>query len=522
MGKSDITNRTLSRRNFLKTTGGAAAVAALAVGGAGSIVAKDVQAAKVKTEACKKRVFAPIKPNEDPSGKLAEMVVNTRYDDVPAEVIDVTKKIILDNLACIVAGSKWEVVPQIAELVNEWGGIPQGTVLIYGYKVPAPSAAFANGVMARAIDMGDVHDLSGHIYENVIPTLLSAVGMEKKKPTGKDFLIATIVGAEVSVRAAAAIALTTHTALGIPGEFHFSMTGAASVARLRGLSVEETWTAMGITYSVHAMAELQKYAEGTQMARTQHSFASDTAIKATLLAQRGITAPKGIFLGVPGGIFRHLPYEDFNPGYLTDDLGKKWLAVETSLKPYASCKYTHSWTDAMAQLLRKYKFDYKDIAGIRLTGSVGSRMTVEPKEAKWNPKTVGEACYSAPYAVATAAIKGSVFLEDFAPAELKRADKLDLMRKVTVDIDPNIKTPFDGFTVEVTLKNGKTFRQTSQYVLGHPKNPMSWNDVENKFWKCVPFSATQIPKAKFERAVDICKNLEKVQDMSELIDALTP
>ena len=207
-----------------------------------------------------------IKPDQDPSGKLAEMVVNTKYSDIPSEVVDIAKKAIFDTIAVTIAGSNWEVSPQIAALVQEWGGKPEGTVLVYGYKVPAPSAAFVNGVMARAIDMGDVHELAGHISECIVPTLLSAVGIKKTGVTGKDFLIAYIVGAEVNARIGSAIALTSHTYLGVPGELHHSICAVASVCRLLGLSVEDTWNAMGIAYSVTAMAELQKYAEGTQMA----------------------------------------------------------------------------------------------------------------------------------------------------------------------------------------------------------------------------------------------------------------
>ena len=148
------------------------------------------------------------------------------------------------------------------------------------------------------------------------------------------------------------------------------MTGAAAVSKLRGLTVDETWTAMGITYSVHAMAELQKYAEGTQMARAQHCFSSDTAVKATLMAQRGVTAPHGIFLGVPGGILRHLEYDDFDPDYLTGyDLGRKWLAVETSLKPYSSCKYTHSWIYGMSMLQKEINSIQKTSLLFNLSGA---------------------------------------------------------------------------------------------------------------------------------------------------------
>jgi 2-methylcitrate dehydratase PrpD len=68
------------------------------------------------------RIFDPIKPNQDPAGQLAEMVVNTVYEDIPKEVIELAKKAIFDTIAVIIAGSKWEVSPQIVEQVIEWGG----------------------------------------------------------------------------------------------------------------------------------------------------------------------------------------------------------------------------------------------------------------------------------------------------------------------------------------------------------------------------------------------------------------
>jgi hypothetical protein len=51
---------------------------------------------------------------------------------------------------------------------------------------------------------------------------------------------------------------------------------------------------MGMAYTVHGMSEYNKYSEGTQMARVQHSFAGDTAVKAVLLTRLG-SLPRGIF-----------------------------------------------------------------------------------------------------------------------------------------------------------------------------------------------------------------------------------
>jgi 2-methylcitrate dehydratase PrpD len=192
-----------------------------------------------------------------------------------------------------------------------------------------------------------------------------------------------------------------------------------------------------------------------------------------------------------------------------------------SMKPYSSCKFTHSFISAMTTLMKNNQIDYNQIAGIHCLGSEGSRMTVEPPEAKWNPKTTPEAMFSTPYTVSHAAIFGNVFLDAFTDAEIKRADKRELMKKVTFDVDPRTG-PFDGFTVEVTLKDGRKYSETNQYVLGHTKNPMSWDDLKEKFWNCVAYSAVPLPKKKFQAAADLCANLDEAKDMGDMVKALTP
>ena len=357
------------------------------------------------------KVFEPIKPEQDPAGKMAEMVINTAYIDIPPNVIALAKKAILDTLAVIIAGSKWEVSPQIVQQVMEWGGAPESPILVYGHRVPAPLAAFVNGVMARGIDMGDVHETGGHVTEWNVPAMLAAVGISNRKISGKEFLAAYVTGSEFSVRVNTAMNGCSHASVGVPGEYNGPFCATASVARLLGLSVDETWNALGIAYSVHGMSEMQKYAEGTQMARVQHAFAGETSIKATLLSRRGITGPKGIFLGVPGGCFRHIEWDDVDPRVLTDGLGSRWIYAEgLSLKPYSACKYTHSFIAGTIELMRRNNLDHRNIANIVCIGSEGARMTVEPNEAKWNPRSPGEALYSTPYNVATAAIGGDVFL----------------------------------------------------------------------------------------------------------------
>ena len=469
-----------------------------------------------------------VHPSEDPAGALAKMVVETRFEDLPASLVELAKKAIFDTLSVSIAGSAWEVSPGIVSQVREWGGAPQGRLMVYGDRLPAPLAAFANGVMARGIDMGDVHETGGHVTEWNVPVMLSAMGIAPgiagRPITGREFITAYVVGAELSIRCSAGLNLVPHhTTWGMPGEWYGSLCAAASVARLLGYGVEETWNALGICYSVHSMSEHSKYSEGTQMARVQHSFTGDTAIKACLLTRRGVTAPKGIFYGYPAGILRHIAWDDVYPELLTDELGTRWhLAEGLSMKPYSACKFTHSFIASTVEIMATHGLDYRDIAAITARGSDAARMTFEPAEPKWNPRTVPEAMFSAPYTIATAAITGGFFLQDLAETAIAHPEKRALMERISITADPAIALDFEGFPVEITLKDGRSFAHTTPYTRGHTNNPLSWEDQADKLRRCAAFSARPFSEAELVRLEKLCRSLDTLDDAQALVDAMVP
>ena len=458
----------------------------------------------------------------EPAGALARMVHSTRYDDIPTDVIELAKKAILDTLAVTIAGSSWEVSPAIAEQVAKWGGAPEARVLVYGHRVSAPMAAFGNGVMARAIDMGDVHETGGHISEWNVPALLAVSGIAGRTVTGKDLLTAYVTGGEVGVRASAALNLAQyHTTWGMPGEWNGPLCAAASVAKVLGLSADETWNAIGMAYTVHSMSEYNKYYEGTQMPRVQHSFAGDTAVKAALLTRAGITAPRGVFAGRPSGILHHVAWDDVQPELLTDGLGERWqLAEGLSMKPYSACKFTHSFIASAISLVQEFDLSPSDIEWIDCRGSDASRMTFEPADAKWNPRSVPEAMFSAPYTIASAVVSRGFFLEDLSESELQRADKRELMSRVRIVADAAHPDPFEGFQVSITLRDGRQLNRVTPFVKGHTRNPMTWNDLDAKLRQCASFSAVPFANDKLTLIRELCENLEEVEDASQLVDAM--
>jgi 2-methylcitrate dehydratase PrpD len=458
-------------------------------------------------------------PKDDPAGPMARMVAETCFEDLPAELVDLAKRAILDTLAVTIAGAGWEVSPAVAELVGDWGGKPESTVQVHGMRVPAAMAAFANGVMARAIDMGDVHETGGHITEWNVPAMLSVLGIADRVVDGREFITAYVTGGEIGVRASAALNLVRyHTNWGMPGEWNGPLCAAASVARIVGLDADQTWNAMGMAYTVHGMSEYNKYSEGTQMPRMQHSFAADTAVKAALLTKRGVTAPRGIFRGVPSGILRHIAWDDLRPELLTDRLGRHWqLTQGLSMKPYTACKFTHSYIASTVQIMADNTLDWRRIDRIDGVGSTASRMVFEPAAAKWNPRSVPEAMFSAPDTIATAAMTGGFFLGDLDEKALADSDRHALMQKVHLASDPAHKDQFEGFRVTIRMMDGREFSHVTDFVKGHTRNPMSWDDLREKLYRCAEYAPPKFETGQLDQLVECCRNLEAIEEANQIV-----
>ncbi|HBE02618.1 MAG TPA: hypothetical protein DC049_09095, partial [Spirochaetia bacterium] len=131
---------------------------------------------------------------------LAELVLNTKTGGIPEKACEAAKKMIIDSIGCAIAGYKAEGIPEVLEQLMDWGGKEESTVLIYGKKLPAPLAAFANSAMTHAFDFDHSHQPSGlgHILPSVLPVCLAAA--EITGCSGKDFLAAVILGFEVTAR----------------------------------------------------------------------------------------------------------------------------------------------------------------------------------------------------------------------------------------------------------------------------------------------------------------------------------
>lgn len=470
-----------------------------------------------------------ISPADDPSGKLAEFVTNLQYEDIPEEHIDFIKRDVLDELACIIAGSSGASVDNIIEVAKDMGNSGETPVLVYGNKMSVPSASLVNGTMARARDMGDTHNTGGHITEWIIPTLMTGLGMDNTKRSGRDFITAFAAGAEWGAREHVNIHLQYHTTQ-VPGECAGSRYATVALAKFMGLdtSKENMWNAASLAYSIDPMHEQQKYNEGNPMVRIQHGFVTAHACTAVSMIKHGITSFKGMYMGA-AGLFKSIKHGDIiSPEFMYEDLGKRWVWREgITMKPYGGCKYHHTPIYALLSMMKEHNFVWQDIEEVHYTVSAGCRCTIEPAEIKWNPASAAEALFSNPYSVAFAAITGDCFLDAFEEATVQEKmaspEFKELMPRLKYTVDADVvTTPFDNYPVKVTLKDGRVFEKVEDMLLGNTKNPMTWEDVEHKFWNCTKYAAVDLGKKKYQEIIDLCKNLETLEDAHKLLEAMCP
>ncbi len=279
---------------------------------------------------------------------LCRMVTDTKYEDLPSDVVNSAKRSILDTMAVTIGGSAMEGIPAIVNFVKDKGGKPESIIPFYGGKVPASEAGLAIGPMSRAMDLGDIHREALHCSEYTLPALLAATGL-KDKVTGKEFITSFVVGQEVLIRIGTAFKAGSKATPAGRNSGHFIFGCVSGVGKLIGLSLDELEEAEGIASEMTQPHARVMYSPATLMVCVHHGFICQDAINACLLAKKGITGPRQEVLAAPRGYLGFAKWET-DPDALTKELGEKWEMTSVTMKHYPSVIYTQTAIDAMLEL----------------------------------------------------------------------------------------------------------------------------------------------------------------------------
>ena len=144
-----------------------------------------------------------------------------------------------------------------------------------------------------------------------------------------------------------------------------------------------------------------------------------------------------------------------------------------------------------------------------------------PLERKRRPVTIPDAQFSIPYTVATAVVKRKVGISDFTIENIKDPVVLEIAQKIIPRIVPELTSrEVEPAIVEIKTKDGNQYIRREDHRKGSPKNPMTTEDLINKFRDCAKHGRKQMSKQKIEKVIELVKNLEEVDNIGEIIQLI--
>ena len=459
---------------------------------------------------------------DDAAFAIAKTVAKLTFDDLSPKAVDLTKQTILDTLGCAVAGSTAAAAPEIIALGREFGGAAQSSIIAYGDKLPAPTAAFINATISHARDFDDTHDKAVlHVGSAAVSAAL-AMAERVGKVDGKAFITAVCLGGDLVSRMGLATKIPLHDGGWMFSPLYGYFGAMVAAGKILGLSEEQFINAFGIAYC-QAAGNLQVNIddEHALSKRLQIGFAAQGGVMAAMLAQKGLTGARHSLEG-RWGMYNLFHKGHYDRNELLNDLGKRYETENLSFRPFACNRQAHGHVDAALQLRREYNLRPDDIEAVTVFVHSEPHFLCAPLALRRHPEQIVHAQNSIPYSVAVALTNGKVLISDYEPAALKDPAVNRMADKVTPKVDPSLPTRIiPPARVEVVTRDGRKLAVEVVYAKGHPNKPMSWDELKDKFRDCATHSAAPLKSGNMEKAIEMCASLEDVRDVSQLARLLS-
>src|SRR5215471_1138846 len=446
---------------------------------------------------------------------LSSYTKSLDFTSLPERTVHETKKRIVDSLACGIGAFNAEPVRIARETALDASDPRGATILGTRKRSTADLAAFANGMMVRYFDYNDTY-LSlepAHPSDNIGPCIAVAA---QQSSSGKQLLLSIALAYEIQCRLCDAADIRhrgwDHVCYGL-------VSVAIASGWLMRLSQEQLTQAVNISLSSHITMRQVRAGELSMWKGVSFPNAARNAVFSAMLASRGMTGPSPIFEGEMGffkqisGTFE-IDTESFG--------GRKgsFKIDETYLKYFPA--EIHSQSAIWAALeARKEIPNIGDIVSVEIASHEAGYNILGKDPEKWTPATKETADHSLPYIVTRALFDGKVDNSTYTPRKFKDPTILEFLKKVTVVEDKELSQMYPeavANSVTVTLNSGKTVTKQVNYHKGHPKNPMSDKDVEDKFRR---LTAKQYGKSQADKILKTIWDLDKVKDVDKMLPTLT-
>jgi len=426
--------------------------------------------------------------------------------------VDRVKYFFLDFIGVCTRGSQENSSKSIYRFIREMGRSRQGGVVI-GTKerAPHPYSALANGTSAHAIEMDDVNNESS-LHPGVVVFSAALATSEMVGGSAKQFIEAAILGYEVMIRLGKAAGAENSYKRGFhPTGTCGSFGSSVAASKILGLDEKGLLNALGIAGS-QAAGSMEYLAQGAWTKRFHAGWASHSGMVAAQLARKGFRGPTSIIEGRDG--FLHAYSNGADPSKVLEGLGSGFEILRTSVKPHGCCRYMQPPIDAVLKIVKENDLPPERVEKVRVgILRAGAHLIAEPSEEKYTPQSIVDAQFSMPFGAAVAVLYRKAGLGEFHLSKIRSEEVQQMMKRVECVTDPDLEKTFPKqwcATAEICTKDGKKYFTKVEYCKGDPENPLSWDELIEKFHS---LSHGLMRKNQRVKIIDQVRSLDMIRDL---------
>jgi 2-methylcitrate dehydratase PrpD len=452
--------------------------------------------------------------------ELVQRCLAIDYNSLPPQVVDRTKYLLLDYLGVAARGSLTESARAARKMAAGLDSTSGGAAVIgTNYTAAPPYAALANGIAAHSIEMDDVVNAASlHPAVTVMSAALAARHMTQC--SGQELLSAIVAGYETAIRLGNALNPASHYARGFhPTATCGTFASAVTAAKIFKLHAETTINAVGIAGS-QAAGSMEFLSDGAFTKRFHAGWAAHSGLLAALLAAEGFTGPGTIIEGKFGFLNSYSDKPD--PEQILSNWANPYLVLRTSIKPHACCRYKQGPIDAVLGIVKENGLKAADIETVQVAVlKTGFALVVDPEEQKQNPRCIVDAQFSMPFGAAVATLFGKASVDEYNPENFSSPAVREMMSRVRCVSDEEIEKEFPKkwpARATITTRDGQKFSTKVEYPKGDPENPLSWQELIDKF---TVLASPVYSSERISEIVSTVRTLENDANLDRLVELLS-
>jgi 2-methylcitrate dehydratase PrpD len=270
---------------------------------------------------------------------------------------------------------------------------------------------------------------------------------------------------------------------------------------------------MGIAGS-QAAGSMEYLAQGAWTKRFHAGWAAHSGMIAAHLARKGFRGPTSIIEGRDG--FLHAYSNGADSSKVLEGIGSGFEILHTSVKPHACCRYMQPPIDAILKIVKENDLPAEKVEKVKVgVLSAGARLIAEPLEEKYTPQSIVDAQFSMPFGAAVAILYRKAGLGEFRLSKIRSEEVKRMMRRVECVTDPDLEKTFPKqwcATAEIFTKDEQRYFAKVEYCKGDPENPLSWDELIEKFHD---LSHGLMSKNQRLKIIDEVRNLEMIRDFQK-------